>query len=266
MATHLHTAGSSDFHVHTHLSPDAGKDCTVENLAAVAAGLGLREIGLTDHVESDAERRPDQAWQCTDLEAFASRCRSIRQGDWPLRVLSGWEVDYYDGGQYSFDPQQHLPLLDYVLLGHHAFRHMEAEPPAAIARYLHRITLEMAVEPHAHVIAHPFYFAPPPPRHAQILANLSDLQVAEVFHAMREHGKAAEITAYQFSADLRSVEQMKRVYGLARQTGVRFTLDSDAHRLWDVAEGLRCRFVLEELGFTDADFADYAGLLGLRTR
>ncbi len=264
MRASLLQAGRSDFHVHTASSPDAARDCTLENVAAVAAGLGLREIGVADHVQANGEREPGQSWQCTDLEAFAARCRRVREEPWPVRLLSGWEVDYYASGQYSFHPDEHLPLLDYVLLGHHSFGAMAAESPARIAAYLLRITMAMAVEPYADIVAHPFYFVPPAARHGQVLACLADAQLAEVFAAMREHGKAAEITAYQFSADLRGVEQMKRVYSVARQAGVKFTLDSDAHRLWDVGDGLRCLYVLQELGFADEDFVDYAGLRRLR--
>lgn len=264
MGTHLLQAGRSDFHVHTNVSPDAAKDCTLENLARVAAGLGLREIGLADHVLGTDAGLPGSGWQCTDLDLFRDRCQRIRQGNWPVRVLSGWEVDYFDGGRYSFDPEEHLPLLDYVLLAHHHFEQVVEESPAQIARYLLRIAMAMAVEPYSHIIAHPFYFVRPPERHGEILAHLGDQELVEVFQAIREHGKAAEITPYQFSADLRGVDQMKRVYAVARGTGVRFTLDSDAHNPWDMAEGLRCLYVLNELGFTDQDFVDYAGLLRLK--
>jgi histidinol phosphatase-like PHP family hydrolase len=87
-----------------------------------------------------------------------------------------------------------------------------------------------------------------------------------VFHAMRENGKAAEITAYQFSADYRDVEQARRMYSVARETGVKFVLDSDAHSLTEVGDGLRCIHVLRELGFVDGDFVDFAELLGLKSR
>jgi histidinol phosphatase-like PHP family hydrolase len=230
------------------------------NIARVAAGLGLQEIGLTDHVEGNPTPAADQRWQCTDMEALTRRCEQIRHDPWPLRLLSGWEVDYYDGGGYSFVPERHLPLLDYVLLAHHAVGAVATESPERIARYLLRVTSAMARDPYAHIIAHPFYFPPPPDRHGLILACLPDSAITEVFIAMREAGKAAEVTPYQFSADLRSVEQMRRVYSLARQAGVKFTLDSDAHRLWNLGEGLRCLHALTELGFTGADFVDFAGL------
>ena len=81
---------------------------------------------------------------------------------------------------------------------------------------------------------------------------------------MKEHGKAAEITAYQFNASLRAVDQMCRMYAVARETGVKFTLDSDAHALRDIGGSLRCSYVLASLGFSDEEFVDYRGLMVLK--
>jgi histidinol phosphatase-like PHP family hydrolase len=88
----------------------------------------------------------------------------------------------------------------------------------------------------------------------------------EVFQAIKENGKAAEITAFQFNVELRDVEQMKRVYALARTTGVKFTLDSDAHSISEMLWGLGCLYVLAELGFTDDDFVDYQELKKLKNK
>lgn len=132
------------------------------------------------------------------------------------------------------------------------------------ARYLHRITMEMAREPFANIIAHPFYFPGSVEEHHKILSLLSDEQLIEPFIAMKEHGKAAEITSFQFQADLRSLPRMKHIYALARETGVKFVLNSDAHRLDELGGGYRCICILNELGFTDEDFVDYKGLLELK--
>lgn len=43
-------AGRCDFHVHTNLSFDAAKNATPANIVAAAEALGMREIGLTDHI------------------------------------------------------------------------------------------------------------------------------------------------------------------------------------------------------------------------
>jgi histidinol phosphatase-like PHP family hydrolase len=175
-----------------------------------------------------------------------------------------WEVDYFDGGRYSFDPDTHLENLDYVLLAHHYFGHMISETPKEIADYLFRIYMEMAREPYANIIAHPFYVPPPPERHGAVLSHISDRQFSEVFQALKDNGKAAEITAYQFSANLRDAAQSVRMYTIAKETRVKFTLDSDAHRLDAIGSGLRCLYRLADLGFTDEDFVDYVGLLSLK--
>jgi histidinol phosphatase-like PHP family hydrolase len=230
--TPLLQAGRSDFHVHSAVSPDAGKDCTLERIVTVAEGLGMKEIGLTDHLLACADGAPPGYLAGgRDSAPHRALCGAIRAIRSPVKVYASWEVDYFDGGTYSFDPQKHRASLDYVLLAHHAVEHVADREPRDLARYLARITMEMAREPYGNIIAHPFYFPRPAERHAKILAAVSDAEFSEIFHAMRENGKAAEITPYQFHADLRGVEGMKRMYAVARSTGVRFTLDSDAHSL-----------------------------------
>ena len=54
------------------------------------------------------------------------------------------------------------------------------------------------------------------------------------------------------------------VYAIARETGVRFTLDSDAHTLDTVGDGLRSLHVLARLGFAAEDLVDYEGLMALK--
>jgi histidinol phosphatase-like PHP family hydrolase len=255
----------SDFHLHTCAS-DAAAECTPANIVAVARGLGMTQLGFTDHAYACGANAPGASH--TDgkyLQDYLRVCDQIRSIDSPLELYVSWEVDYFDGGFYSFDPDSHLDDLDYVLLAHHAWRHMQGRSPEELAAYLLRIYLEMAQEPYAHIIAHPFYVPRPPENHGAVLSRITDAQFREIFQAMRENGKAAEITTYQFSADYRDVEQARRMYSAARETGVKFVLDSDAHSLAEVGDGLRCVHVLRSLGFTDRDFVDYAGLLALKT-
>ncbi len=261
-------AGRRDFHVHTSISPDGHKDSTLENIIKAAEALGMEEIGLTDHVYACCEGALGfKPWgEHRDPAVHRQLCAKIRAARSRVRLYASWEVDYFDGGRYSFDPARDLPMLDYVLLGHHFVAHVEDKPPAFLADYLARITMEMACEPYANIIAHPFYFPPPAQRHGAILSCLGDQQILEVFQAIRENGKAAEITSYQFNVTLRDVEQMKRVYALARTTGVKFTLDSDAHSISDLPGGLGCLDILAELGFTDDDFVDYQGLKNLKRK
>ncbi|MBT3273269.1 MAG: PHP domain-containing protein [Spirochaetales bacterium] len=254
----------SDFHIHTKASFDTPDLCTVENIATIAHGLGIREIGLTDHVHVCSEGALGFDQKNTGREAHHELRDSINNTQWDLKVLFSWEADYFDGGRYSFDKEADPQNLDYLLLGHHFAWHMVSATDPEKARYIGRITMEMAKEPYANIIAHPFYYPGDVDQHRRIMSLLGDNELREIFTAMKESGKAAEITAYQFHANSRSLEFMKKMYSIAREAGVKFTLDSDAHNLGEMGSGYRCLHVLKELGFESSDFVDYAGLMALK--
>jgi histidinol phosphatase-like PHP family hydrolase len=254
----------SDFHIHSSVSYDTPDEVSVEKIAEVAAGLGFKEIGITDHVHICSEGAKGFDQKNTDRDKHAELGNIIRGSERDIKIYYSWEVDYFDGGRYSFDVRYDPPRLDYILLGHHFTGHMRHAGDKEKARYLHRITMEMAREPYANIIAHPFYYPGGAEEHQRIISLVSDDQFKEAFSAMKEHGKAAEITSFQFQADLRSIREMKRMYGLARETGVKFVLNSDAHRLDELGGGYRCLRILEELGFSSEDFVDYKGLMELK--
>ena len=255
----------SDFHIHT-IASDGNEECTPNNIVKVAEGLGFQEIGFADHAHVCGEGVKGNPCKNGDfVEAYFNICKEIRQIQTPLNLYVSWEVDYFDGGSYSFDPDKHFGSLDYVLLAHHYYEHMQGESAQILANYMFRIYMEMAIEPYANIIAHPFYvFRPPDPGiHGAILSKISNSQFLEVFHAMKENGKAAEVSSYQFSANARDVEQTKRMYGIAKESGVKFTLNSDAHTLAEIGNGYRCIHILYELGFLDSDFVNYSELMRL---
>lgn len=257
----------SDFHIHTCAS-DGAADCTPENIAKEAEGLGLKEIGFTDHAHVCDENAIGSVYKNGQFaDAYFKICEEIRsiRPNFDLNIYVSWEVDYFDGGTYSFDPEIHLKDLDYVLLGHHSYAHMNDSSPQEVADYLFRIYMGMATEPYANIIAHPFYLRPDK-NFGTALSLITDHQFSEFFQALKENGKAAEITSFQFSASHRNdIEQYKRMYTVAKETGVKFTLDSDAHSLVELGNGLKCLHVLHELGFKSDDFVDFSGLMNLKS-
>lgn len=261
------TLPRSDFHLHTNAS-DAAENCTVANIVRVAEGLGFEELGFTDHAyaRSGPHRGMDVQRDGKWLDGYLATCEEIRSTSSSMKLYVGWEVDYFDGGTYSFIPEEHLQGLDYVLLAFHFFGHMKEKPLKELADFMVGIYKEMAAEPYAHIIAHPFYLGGSHELHGAVLREISDAQFGEVFETMKSNGKAAEITAYQFSAESRDVAQSKRMYSIARETGVKFTLDSDAHSLDQLGGGYRALNVLRELGFPDdgSSFVDYEGLMALK--
>lgn len=141
-------AGRSDFRVHSNVSSDTARNATLENLIAVARGLGMREIGITDHVLALGDEKNGLPARPDDEAAHRALCRAIRETRSPVKVYASWEVDYFDGetygGRYSFDPEKHPPSLDHVLLAHHAMNHVIDEPIGFLGRYMVRIMMEMA--------------------------------------------------------------------------------------------------------------------------
>ena len=254
---------SSDFHVHTAVSYDTENDCLPERIAENASALGLREIGLTDHVQVESAGAPGFDLDPDDEGPHRQLRERIRAERFSVRFLMSWEVDYFSGGRYSFDPTRHYADLDYVLLGHHFFACGKDASDEQTAEYLMDVYMDMAQESYADIIAHPFYVAPRE-RHGRVLARITDEAFTQFFEALRDRGKAAEITAFQFVPKYRDVAQSRRIYALARRTGVKFVLDSDAHRLSEIGDGQRCLPVLRKLGFTENDFVNYDALRRLR--
>jgi histidinol phosphatase-like PHP family hydrolase len=256
----------SDFHIHTCAS-DGAADCTPGNIAKEAEGLGFKEIGFTDHAHFCSGNATGSRWESgIFFDPYLKVCEEIRaiKTHFNLNIYLSWEVDYFDGGTYSFDPEKHLSGLDYVLLGHHSYTHMNNSSSRELADYLFRIYMAMAIEPYANIIAHPFYYCASE-KHKAVLAHISNKQFADFFHALKENGKAAEITPFQFSLRWRdNIEQYKRMYAIAKETGVKFTLDSDAHSISEVGSGLKCIHILHELGFKDDDFVDFSKLMNLK--
>lgn len=256
-------APPSDLHVHTELSSDARRN-SLGTVVSAAAALGFREIGITDHVQAASGGAPGFERAPDPVEGHQELAGRVRAGRWPLRVLVSWEVDYFDGGRYSFEPSRDLRSLDYVLLGHHYCGHVRSLGDRELARYLLRIHLEMAAEPYADILAHPFYLSPPE-RHGPVLRCISDRELEQFFLSARGHGKAIEVTSWQFTASHRDVDQSRRVYAVARRCGCSFVLSSDAHAPEQIGDGMRCAFVLRSLGFRMSDFLDYGGLMRARS-
>ncbi len=91
--------GSSDFHVHTSVSYDTDDECVLERIAEVAAAMGLREIGLTDHVQVESAGAPGFDLSVDDEEPHRRLRDKIRASRFPVRFLASWEVDYFSGGR-----------------------------------------------------------------------------------------------------------------------------------------------------------------------
>lgn len=104
----------ADVHMHSVMSGHAFG--TVRELAAEAAGRGLKLIGVTEHA-------PGIPGTCDPIyfRNFVDAPRSL----YGVEMLYGSEVNVLDGGKLSLD-ERHLRCLDYAVAGIHGLCYEDA--------------------------------------------------------------------------------------------------------------------------------------------
>lgn len=229
-----------DLHIHTHLSScSADPMQTVEHILDYAVRNHISTIGISDHVWDRAISGSSPWYAPQDFEHI-SAVRDEIPGDLRgVRLLIGAEAEF-SKGVISLTPE-HRQQLDYVIVPH-SHIHMrglvlpeECQTDAQVADYLVTSFLALAEKDFATIIAHPFC---PVGRSAEntksILDCITDEQYARCFTAAKAHGAAIEINGDAFSREWKDPVLMRgheRMFSIARDCGVTFTLGSDAHSL-----------------------------------
>lgn len=198
-----------DLQVHT-----LGSDGT-ESIAAMAhaaAERGLRYLAITDHSRglaiANGMNEEQLARQGEDIRRL-----NATQADGELRVLRAVEMNLSPSGAGDLD-REFLRGLDLVLGAFHSrLRVVEDQTE----RYLAALR-----NPDVHVLAHP---------RGRIFNHRLGLRAdwRRVFECAREHDRAVEIDGYPDRQDLDG-----DLLALARETGVRISLGSDAHAGWQL--------------------------------
>lgn len=192
-----------DLHLHTSAS-DGGAG--IEAMALAARAAGLRYIAITDHSRGlavahglDAERL---ARQGEEIERIRERVRGIE-------ILKGIEVDIREDGRLDL-PDRVLARLDLVVGAMHS--HFGLSGRRQTARMLRALD-----HPYFSILAHPS---------GRLLDGRapSDLDMERVIRAARERGCFLELNAQPRRLDLDA-----RYCRMAREAGVRVSIDSDSH-------------------------------------
>lgn len=87
-AARLLQAGRSDFHVHSSVSGDTARNATLENIIAVVRGLGMREIGITDHVLALGDETNGLPARPDDEASHRALCKAVREARSPVKVYA----------------------------------------------------------------------------------------------------------------------------------------------------------------------------------
>ena len=196
-------AYQGDIHSHTKWSDGRA---TMQEMAAGAAELGYRYLGITDHSPRikvvhglDAER----------LVAQSLEMAEVQQQVEGVALLQGIEVDILEDGSLDL-PDAVLEILDVVIASPHV--KLRQEPAAMTERMLSAVS-----HPHVDVIGHPTGRRPGSREGASY-----DFEA--VFREAARHGVALEIDCDPARMDL-SPEHAR----LALECGCNFSIDADAH-------------------------------------
>jgi DNA polymerase (family 10) len=193
-----------DLHTHTDLTDGVA---SLEDMAAAAARRGYEYYAITDHA-------PDLIMQrMTDEKMLAQRDR-VRALDAPLELLHGTELNIAPDGSVDWD-EDFLAGFDMCVASVHS--HFEQPRAEMTQRFV-----TACENPRVNIIGHPTTrrIGRRPP---------VDVDFGELFRACARTGTALEINASPQRLDLPS-DHVRA----ARDAGVKFAIDSDAHSVSDL--------------------------------
>jgi DNA polymerase (family X) len=192
-----------DLHTHTNLTDGVA---SLEDMVAAAAGKGYEYYAITDHAPNLFFQR------MTDDKMLAQR-EQVRALDAPLELLHGTELNIAPDGSVDWD-EDFLAGFDLCV----ASVHSNFDQPRA---EMTRRFVTACENPYVNIIGHPLTrrIGRRPP---------VDVDFGELFRACARTGTALEVNASPQRLDLPS-DHIRA----ARDAGVVFAIDSDAHSVAD---------------------------------
>ncbi len=193
----------ADLHMHSDRSD--GRD-TLEAMVRAAKARGYAYCAITEHSQSLAMA---QGFNTARVRKSVTEIAAVRQAVPGIHVLHGLEVDILADGALDLDDEG-LALLDWVIVSLHS--RLDQPADVATARVLKALD-----HPRVSAMAHPT---------GRLIGTRagSPFDVERVFERAAARGVAMEINASPDRLDLNDVHAR-----LAREKGVRFVIDTDAH-------------------------------------
>jgi DNA polymerase (family 10) len=201
-----------DLHSHTNLTDGTA---TLEDMVAAARARGYEYYAITDHA-------PDLVMQRMTDEKMLAQREQVRQlgerlaadGGSPMVLLHGTELNIGPGGRVDW-PADFLAGFDMCVASVHS--HFD-QPRAEMTRRF----ITACENPYVNVIGHPLTrkIGRRPP---------VDVDLPELYAACARTGTALEVNSHPARLDLPSAH-----IKAARDAGVRFAINSDAHSLRDL--------------------------------
>ncbi len=197
----------ADLHVHTNRTDGS---LPLDGMVRAARDLGYSYMAITDHSKALAMAR---GFDAARVRQSVEEIAAVRKEVPGIKVLHGLEVDILADGTLDLDDDT-LALLDWVIVSLHS--RLDQPADQATARVLRAIS-----HPAVHAMGHPTG------RRIGV-REPAKFDCEQVFTLAAERGVAMEINAQPDRTDLSDVNAK-----LAREKGVRFVIDTDAHSLRD---------------------------------
>jgi len=192
------------FHCHTVASDGHN---TLEEMAAAAQELGLEYLGIAEHSKSSVQAHGIDAEK---LKTQIAAIRKLNKKFDGFRLFAGVECDILRDGKLDFDDTV-LSELDFVVASvHSVFNLSEAEMTKRVIRAIEN--------PFVTILAHPT-------GRLLLKREAYSIDIPAVLDAAAATGTWVELNAAPKRLDLDW-----RWWPLAKQKGVKCTIDPDAHR------------------------------------
>ena len=225
-----------DLHVHTGLSACCHdpEGQTPERIAQTAAGMGVRTVGLADHVWANPDVAPSAWYAPQTIDRIVDLRRRVPAEVAGVRMLVGCEAETIAPGVFGITPET-AAQVDFVQLAcsHFHMTGFVAQPasarPADVAAHALAFFRSAAASGLATVIPHPFLVLGFLDDFPAIVAAISDEAFGDAFGLAAADGVGIEITVGYLKAGSARQDAALRLLTLAKQAGCRFTFGSDAH-------------------------------------
>jgi DNA polymerase (family 10) len=205
-----------DLHSHTNLTDGAA---TLRQMVTAARARGYAYYAITDHAPNLVMQRMTDDKMLTQRERVRELDRQLadeagQAGQPRIQLLHGTELNIAPDGSVDW-PGDFLAGFDICVASVHS--HFDLPRDQMTKRFI-----AACENPYVNVIGHPLTrkIGRRPP---------VDVDLAELFRACARTGTALEVNAHPARLDLPSAH-----IRAARDAGVRFAIDSDAHSLRDL--------------------------------
>ena len=259
-----------DIHIHTTLSACCSDPQALpENYLQLAADRGLTVIGFSNHFWDRAVDGATPWYASQDYDHLCQLRLPKEEGArLGIRVLFGCETEYAQG-TLAITPQR-AKDFDYVLIPHTHMHMKDFVIPAAVTdpdelaafmlrTYREVVSFRLGVPTS---IAHPFVACGYPAKtRLDLLGRISDDDFRRAFSLAAENGVGLELNTdgLPLLPEYPNFQghPMVRMYRLAKECGVKFTLGSDAHALMRWSNFFHCTLFLQACGITEEDYMDF---------